>query len=247
MLDEVRGLPARPAVEAVVVVAGAAGQAAARTLRRARIHGRSTLVKEALGAPVTMPLLRRARSFGCAGSDDPSRRRRTDRARGAALDGRLRQPQSRRHGHRDRDSTREQARAGFDRLLVLGVQLGASDAEGKAALEELLEHHHYGLGGLEVLAQGTPTHNTTGASSGYGRGDNSGLRSELRRPPRGAAVHRRGATTRGADGQCLAEALGVDPALLQQVHGAGGEDQLRAGRCNAPCGRLPPATGWTRC
>ncbi len=122
----------------------------------------------------------------------------------------------------------DQARAGFDRLLVLGVQVGASEAEGKAALEELLEHHHYGLGGLGVLAQGTPTHNTTGVSSGYGRGDNSDFEASFddrRAAPLFTVEAQPG---RRRDGQCLAEALGIDPALLQEVHGAGGEDQLRA-------------------
>ncbi len=126
------------------------------------------------------------------------------------------------------DLDAEQARAGFDRLLVFGVQLGVSDAEGKAALEELLQHHHVGLSGLELLAQGTPTHNTTGASSGYGRGDNSD--SEASFDDRRAAPLFTTETDpmKKRDGQCVAEALGIDPALLQGVHGANGEDQLRA-------------------
>jgi hypothetical protein len=126
------------------------------------------------------------------------------------------------------DLSEEQARTGFDRLLVFGVQLGPSDLEGRAGLEELLRHHHVGLDGLEILAQGTPTHNTTGISSGYGRGDNSDAEAsfeDIREAPlftpEADPLSRR-------DGQWVAEALGIDPSVLQGVHGAGGEDQLRA-------------------
>jgi hypothetical protein len=126
------------------------------------------------------------------------------------------------------DLDEEQASAGFDRLLVFGVRVGASDLEGRAALEELLQHHHVGLDGLEILAQGTPTHNTTGNSSGYGRGDNSDAEASfddsLNTPlftPEADPLRRR-------DGQWVAEALGIDPSVLQGVHGADGEDQLQA-------------------
>jgi hypothetical protein len=122
----------------------------------------------------------------------------------------------------------EQAHDGFDRLLVLGVQIASSDADGKQALEELLEHHRYGLGGLEVLAQGTPTHNSTGASSGYGRGDNSDSEASFDDRKAVPLFKLEAEPTHRRDGQCLAEALGIDPVLLQEVHGAGGEDQLRA-------------------
>ena len=67
--------------------------------------------------------------------------------------------------------TPEQARSGFDRLLVVGVQLSADETDCGTNLGELLQHHAAGQGGLAVLAQGTPTHNTGGASSGYGRLD----------------------------------------------------------------------------
>jgi hypothetical protein len=134
----------------------------------------------------------------------------------------------------------EQARAGFDRLLVFGVQLEPTAAEGRKALEELLQHHHAGLGGLEILAQGTPTHNTTGKTSGYGRGDDSDSEASFddRRAmplftPTTEPLGRR-------DGQVLADALGIESAILEGVHGADGEDQLRA---RAMQRALWPATG----
>jgi hypothetical protein len=126
------------------------------------------------------------------------------------------------------DLDAEQARTGFDRLLVLGVQLGASDAEGKGALEELLHHHKVGRSGLELVAQGTSTHNTTGAGSGFGRGDNADAEASFD-DRRAAPLFTPDANPlRKRDGQWVAEALGIDPALFADVHGAGGEDQLRA-------------------
>ncbi|MFL5897129.1 MAG: hypothetical protein ACJ76D_01490 [Solirubrobacterales bacterium] len=118
------------------------------------------------------------------------------------------------------------AGAGFDRLLVLGVQLGLDDEEGKAALEELLHNHRVGRSGLSLVPQGTPTHNTTGAKSGYTRLDDADQSFDDRRKaplftPSDDPGEKR-------DGQWLAEALGIDPTQLQGVHGAGGVDQQRA-------------------
>jgi hypothetical protein len=118
------------------------------------------------------------------------------------------------------------ASAGFDRLLVLGVQLGLDDQEGKAALEELLHHHRVGRSGLSLVPQGTPTHNTTGKGTGYTRLDDADQSFDDRRnaplfTPTNDPNEKR-------DGQWLAEALGIDPARLADVHGAGGADQQRA-------------------
>src|SRR5690349_20634730 len=60
-----------------------------------------------------------------------------------------------------------QARAGFDRLLVLGVALARDAAGGATALRDLLDHHRRGRSGLSLVAQGTPAHNTTGTGTGY--------------------------------------------------------------------------------
>jgi hypothetical protein len=124
----------------------------------------------------------------------------------------------------DLDAT--SAREGFDRLLVLGVQLAHDDAEGKGALEELLHNHRVGRSGLSLIPQGTPTHNTTGATSGYTRLDDADQSFDDRKnaplfTPSDDPNQKR-------DGQWLAEALGIDPAQLQGVHGAGGADQQRA-------------------
>ncbi len=57
--------------------------------------------------------------------------------------------------------------AGFDRLFVLGVKLSADEMEAKTALEELIEHHHFGSSGFSIMSQGTPTNNTEDEPSGY--------------------------------------------------------------------------------
>jgi hypothetical protein len=118
------------------------------------------------------------------------------------------------------------AREGFDRLLVLGVQLAHDDEEGKGALEALLHNHHVGRSGLSLIPQGTPTHNTTGATSGYTRLDDADQSFDDRKKaplftPSEDPNEKR-------DGQWLAEALGIDSVQLQGVHGAGGVDQQRA-------------------
>jgi hypothetical protein len=124
------------------------------------------------------------------------------------------------------DLTDAQWQSGFDRLLVLGVQMGVTDAGGKAALEELLHHHQVGRSGLSIVPQGTPAHNTTGSGAGHTRADDADQSFDDRRAaplftPTANPFEKR-------DGQWVAEALGIDPPLLGTVHGAGGQDQMQA-------------------
>ena len=122
--------------------------------------------------------------------------------------------------------TAEQARTGFDRLLVLGVQMAASEEDGAAALEQLLRHHQAGRSGLSLVPQGTPTHNTTGTGTGYTVLDDADESFEDRKNqplfiPTADIWSRR-------DGQWAAEALGVSTSLLATVHASGGKDQMQA-------------------
>lgn len=124
------------------------------------------------------------------------------------------------------DITPEQAATGFDRLLVLGLQLAATDDAGQAALEELLRHHAASRSGLALLPQGTPTNNTAGTAAGHTRRDDADESFEDRRDaPLFVATDD---PMRKRDGQWLAELLGVSPALFAAVHGAGGADQQQA-------------------
>jgi hypothetical protein len=124
------------------------------------------------------------------------------------------------------DLTPEQARAGFDRVLVLGVQTSASDADGQQALETLLRHHASGRTGLSLVPQGTPTHNTKGAKTGWIRLDDADQSFDDRRAlplftPTSDPLRKR-------DGQWLAELLGVDTSVFTSVHAAGGLDQSQS-------------------
>jgi len=124
------------------------------------------------------------------------------------------------------DLTAEQARLGFDRVLVLGVQMSTTSATGKTGLETLLHHHAVGRSGLTLVPQGTPTHNTSGTSSGYTVVDDADesfddrMNSPLFTPSANTLDMR--------DGQWLGLLLGIDPTLFQTIHGAGGSDQLQA-------------------
>ncbi|MEP6811624.1 MAG: hypothetical protein ABI990_01405, partial [Actinomycetota bacterium] len=123
------------------------------------------------------------------------------------------------------DLTPAQAESGFDRLLVLGLQLGATEDDGRVALEELLRHHHASRSGLELLPQGTPTNNTTDTPSGHGRLEDADESFDDRRDA--PLFISTSDPTLKRDGQWLAELLGVDPGVFASVHGAGGADQLQ--------------------
>jgi hypothetical protein len=122
--------------------------------------------------------------------------------------------------------TAEQAHTGFDRLLVLGVQMAASETDGAAALEQLLRHHQVGRSGLSLIPQGTPTHNTTGAGAGYTILDDADESFDDRKnqplfTPTPDLWSKR-------DGQWVAEALGISTSLLATVHASDGKDQMQA-------------------
>ena len=124
------------------------------------------------------------------------------------------------------DLDAESARKGFDRLLVIGIQLSLGDQDGKAALEELLHHHNVGRSGFSLVPQGRPAHNTTGAGADYTRLDDADDSFDDRKNAPLFTIT--GDPNSKRDGQWLAEALGIDPAQFTGVHGAGGVDQQRA-------------------
>ncbi|MGZ4826877.1 MAG: hypothetical protein ACXVY9_05880, partial [Terriglobales bacterium] len=124
------------------------------------------------------------------------------------------------------DLTPEQAANGFDLLMVIGLQLSTPAESGPAALQELLAHHQTGRSGFELLSQGTPAHNSSGAGSGYTRADDPDATFDDRKKlPLFKPV---ADATEKLDGQWLAEFLGLDPAFVAGVHGSDGEDQKQA-------------------
>ena len=124
------------------------------------------------------------------------------------------------------DLSPEEATGGFDRLLVLGVRLSGDETTGAAELETLLTHHHNGRSGFSLVPQGTPTNNTQGAGSGFGRGADADATFDERRLP--ALFTPQTDPRLKQDGQWLAEALGIDPAVIARVSHAGGLDQRDA-------------------
>jgi hypothetical protein len=124
------------------------------------------------------------------------------------------------------DLTPAQEASGFDRLIVLGLQLSARHVDGQAGLEELLRHHAVGRSGLAIVPQGTPTHNTTGNGAGYTRVDDPDQRFDDRKNAPLFTVNADPMQKR--DGEWVAELLGVDPALFTGIHSSDGKDQMRA-------------------
>lgn len=124
------------------------------------------------------------------------------------------------------DITPEEAEKGFDRIYVIGLH-EASAADGAAALEELLENHHFGHAGLEVVPIGTPTNNTEAASAGFESSDDAdaGFDRERGEPLISAASP---TGDQAPDGARLAGALGVDLDVFAHVGGAAGRDAAEA-------------------
>lgn len=139
--------------------------------------------------------------------------------------------------------TAEQAAGGFARLYVVGLR--AEDAAaGADRLETLLDNHHYGPTGLELLAPGTATNAAEGAAPGFSSRDDPDAAYDVERAAPlldPAAVPAEPAAA--PDGLRLARALGVDAATLAHVAGAGGRTGAEA---QAVAAALYPATvgGW---
>ena len=128
--------------------------------------------------------------------------------------------------------TGAQAR-GFSRLVVLGLRSTLDPVASAARLGELLQAHHY-TDGLELLPHGAPTNNTPEVKSALATRDRdySARYAIEQGPPRCPARP-------SADGDRLARALGIDPALLAHVQGADGSQDEEARAINTV---LWPAT-----
>ncbi len=119
--------------------------------------------------------------------------------------------------------TAAQAKAGFDRLYVLGARLTSDPEESQHELEALLSDHRHGRNGLALLPQGAPTNNTEAAGSGYSRDDDPDASFDDRAGR--AAFTTEADPAARPDGQWLAEALGLATDAVAGLRHADGFDQ----------------------
>ena len=113
--------------------------------------------------------------------------------------------------------------AGFEQLVVLGVRSSSDSAESQQLVEELFINHQYKAGGMSFLPQGTPTNNTKKKKTLFQESADD-FAFHL---PLAMGQEQFGMTFNPyykKDGQWLTEALGVDPAIFQQVAWSGHTD-----------------------
>jgi hypothetical protein len=111
--------------------------------------------------------------------------------------------------------TADEARDGFDEVLVIGLA-GVDADDGAERLAAMLDAHHYTPGGLALLPVGTPTNNTEAESAGH---------SSVQDPDAAYPIERGTAlTSDDSDGTRLATALGVGVDHLAHIAGSDGLD-----------------------
>ncbi|MCI0390507.1 MAG: hypothetical protein MOB07_17320 [Acidobacteria bacterium] len=116
-----------------------------------------------------------------------------------------------------------QAGRGFSRVLVIGLRLNADEQKAKGELETLFRHHSLSRKGLAVVPQGTPTNNTEAVGSGFDRLDDP---DETFNDRKGPLFTSKTGWLDKKDGQWIAEYLGLDSKLFENIHNAGSSDQL---------------------
>lgn len=122
------------------------------------------------------------------------------------------------------DLTAEQARRGFDRVLVMGVKLAADKEMAQERLETLFNHHHSSRKGMSIIKQGTPSNNTEKQDAGYHfkhNPDDSYRQYFVDTPD---AEDEATDWFGKSDGRWLADMLGLDPSKLQDIENYGNRD-----------------------
>lgn len=115
---------------------------------------------------------------------------------------------------------------GFSRILVLGMRLASSPAEGAASVERTFEAHRYSRG-MSIVPQGTPTNNTDDARSGLPTPSDSIEETlSLERDPTALEAHTD--HYKKSDGQRLAEAIGISLETVRSLPSAARLDVAEA-------------------
>jgi len=140
------------------------------------------------------------------------------------------------------DLTPAESSTGFDRLIVIGLRLSSDEAEGQQLLSTLITHRHASKQGVSLIPQGSPTNNTESDGSAYTWIDDADASFDIVFKGKEAYAETNDLFQR-RDGQWLAEALGIDDAVLKRISHAAGGDQGEARATNVA---LWPATlGYT--
>lgn len=116
--------------------------------------------------------------------------------------------------------TEEDAKAGFDRIVVLGLKASWDAPTTADRLGRLFDAHHY-TGSLALVEQQVPTNNTAETSAAY--------RSTERDAADSMGVELGSSLIRsGSDGELLAQALGLPNSVFAHIRGADGSEQRRS-------------------
>jgi hypothetical protein len=119
--------------------------------------------------------------------------------------------------------TPQEAANGFDKVLVLGLNLSTDETVSQQNLQDLIDNHHYSPQGFSLLPQGSPAKNADPSGSGFSKSDPFNTISyfvETGKPLFTDADD--------CDGKDLGDALGIDYAPLQFIAHSNGQDYREA-------------------
>jgi hypothetical protein len=131
-----------------------------------------------------------------------------------------------------------QFQAGFDQVVVMGATTSTPQA-GQQTLENLLAAHRF-TDGFSLIAQGTPTKNSTDSTAGYSRIPGPTYTASFQAERQAPLIDTTPAASPLYDGHYFADALGISRDTLAHTPLAGGTDQPDA---IAAATLLWPATG----
>lgn len=129
--------------------------------------------------------------------------------------------------------TMEQANAGLDLLVVLGVKTSLDSNKSAQLLESLLDSHHY-IDSLSLVLKGTPTNNTQETKSGFSSRD-PGYDASYKTERESDLC----SSNDGSDGDILAKALGIKTKVFAHVANADGVEQHDAYHMNTALWPIP--------